>query len=322
MKIPFQSAARLILLSCLCAANLAVHAAPLKDGQEIQLWPDAAPGSEKITTQAYITERSKNPYNPDRIIQGVVKPNLVAFLPEKPNGTVLITAPGGAYLREVLDKEAVEIARLYAQSGITVFVLTYRLPAEGHENGRDVTLQDAQRAVRLVRANAKEWGLDPARIGFMGFSAAGHMASLLGAKFDSTVYKPIDAADKLSARPDYLMLLYPVVSMEAGVSHPDTRKALLGPNPDKAAEDAYSADKHVTKASPPTILILADDDVDVPQENSIRYYQALKRAGVPAELHIFAQGKHGFSVKFTKGLPVAVWPETGLAWIKAMKMMP
>lgn len=320
-----RMARRLASALCFAASALAVptaHAAPLQDGQEMTLWPGAAPGSEKLTRTATITERSKNPYNPDRIIQGVVKPNLIAFLPEKPNGTALIAASGGAYVREVLDKEAAEVARLYTQKGITVFVLTYRLPAEGHDNGRDVTLQDAQRAVRLVRANAKDWGLDAQRIGFMGFSAAGHMAASLGAKFASVVYPPLDAADTLSARPDFLMLLYPVVSMQTGVTHPETQNALLGAAPSPALQDEYSADRFVTKATPPTILILADDDVDVPQENSIRYYQALKRAGVPAELHIFAQGKHGFSVKFTKGLPVAVWPETGLAWIKAMRMVP
>ncbi|TBW32347.1 alpha/beta hydrolase [Siculibacillus lacustris] len=297
-------------------------AAPLTEGQQIPLWPGAAPGSETLTTEARITERSKNPYEPDRIIQGVVKPNLIAYLPAAPNGTTLIVASGGAYLREVLDKEAVEIAKLYAAKGITVFVLTYRLPGEGHANGRDVPLQDAQRAARLVRAHAREWNLDPDRIGFLGFSAAGHMASMLGAKFAAPVYAPVDDADKLSARPDFLMLLYPVVSMEDGITHPDTRTALLGATPDKAAIEAYSSDLHVTKDTPPTLLILADDDQDVPPENAIRYYRALKRAGVPAELHVFAQGKHGFSVKFTKGLPVAVWPETGLAWIKAIKMVP
>lgn len=317
-----RSAAKAAWAGVFLAMSIGAQAAPLKNGDEIQLWPGAAPGSEKLTIHAYITERSKNPYEPDRIIQGVVKPNMIAYVPDKPNGTVLIAAPGGAYLREVLDKEAVEIGRLYAQKGITVFVLTYRLPAEGHENRHDVTLQDAQRAVRVVRAHAQEWGLDAHRIGFMGFSAAGHMAALLGAEFDKPVYKATDAADGLSARPDYLMLLYPVASMEDGITHPDTQKALLGEHPSKALQDEYSAELHVTKNSPPTILILADDDVDVPQENSIRYYQALKRAGVPAELHIFAQGKHGFSVKYTKGLPVAVWPETGLAWMKAMKMLP
>lgn len=323
MKSIYRSLSRFVLtLGIVGMGSAGLQAAPLVEGQEIPLWPGAAPGSEKITTAAYVTERSRNPYSPDRIIQGVVKPNLIAFLPEKPNGTALIAAPGGAYLREVLDKEAVEVARLYAQKGITVFVLTYRLPGEGHENGRDVTLQDAQRAVRLVRSRAKEWGLQENRIGFLGFSAAGHMASLLGAKFAQPVYSPVDAADRLSARPDYLMLLYPVVSMQDGVTHPDTKKALLGANPGRELEEQYSPDRHVTKDSPPTLLILADDDADVPSENSIRYYQALKRAGVPAEMHIFAQGKHGFAVKFTKGLPVSVWPETGLAWIQAMKMMP
>jgi acetyl esterase/lipase len=319
---PWIRAMRHASLVCLSVASLSLQAAPLKDGQQINLWQGAAPGSEKLTGTATIVERSPNPYNPDRIIQHVVQPNLIAFVPDKPNGTALIAAPGGAYLREVLDKEAVEIARVYAQQGITVFVLTYRLPAEGHDNGRDVTLQDAQRAVRLVRANASEWGLRSDRIGFMGFSAAGHMAALLGAKFDTSVYAPRDAADALSARPDFLMLMYPVVSMEDGITHPDTKKALLGDHPDAATVHAYSADKQVTRASPPTLLILADDDADVPTENAVRYYQALKRAGVPAELHIFAQGKHGFSIKFTKGLPVAVWPETGMAWMRAMKMVP
>ena len=296
-------------------------AAPLKAGEEIPLWPGAAPGSEKVTIEETIIERSRNPIQPDRIVQKVTRPGMIVVLPDKPNGASMIVASGGAYQRAVLDKEGNEIAAICASEGITVFWLKYRLPGEGHENRSDVPLQDAQRAIRLVRANASEWGLDPNRIGVLGFSAAGHMMSMAGTMFERKVYEPVDAADSLSARPDYLMLLYPVISMEDGVTHPDTQKALLGDSPDEQTIREYSTDRHVPKNAPPTLLILADDDVDVVPENSIRFYRALKKQGVPAEMHIYAQGKHGFSVKFTRGLPVAAWPVVTREWMKAMGMV-
>jgi acetyl esterase/lipase len=294
-----------------------VAAAALADGQVIPLWPGPAPGSARVTREEKIEDRSQDPAHPDRVVTGITKPTLTAFVPAKPNGSALIVASGGGYQREVIDKEGIEVARVFAPKGTTVFLLKYRLPDEGHENGRDVPLQDGQRAVRVVRVNAGRWGIDPARIGVMGFSAGGHLAAFLGARFAAKVADPVDEIDRASARPDFLILMYPVVSMEDGFAHGGSKRALLGTSPGKDLVAAYSADQQVGKTAPRTLLVLADDDAAVLPENSIRYYQALKRAGVPAELHILAQGGHGFGIRKAAGLPVGNWPNLVWTWMLA-----
>ncbi|MDR3411023.1 MAG: alpha/beta hydrolase [Formivibrio sp.] len=305
------------LIGGLLAAGLAC-AAPLKTRDVIDLWPGAiGPGSENSPAKLTITERSKVAFWPDRIVTGITKPNLTAFVPDKPNGTVVIAAPGGAYSRIVLDKEAAEMARWLNPYGVTVLLMQYRLPAEGHVNGRDVPLEDAQRAVRLVRQNAKEWGLDPNKIGFLGASAAGHMGASLGAQFSKKVYEPVDAADKLSARPDFLILLYPVVSMEDKLTHMESRTNLLGKDPSPELIKEYSPDQHVTKDSPPTFIVLAENDSQVPPANGIAYYNALKKVGVPAELNVFKEGDHGFGIRDARQLPVSNWPNLAAAWLKS-----
>ncbi len=313
-------AGALVLLSLPCASAQAAR--PLVDRQEILLWPATPPGSDGVKLEEKTQERSKDPANPDRAVTGVTKPSLTAFVPARPNGAALIVASGGGYERQVIDKEGMEVARAFVPRGVTVFLLKYRLPAEGHENGRDVPLQDAQRSVRLVRANAAKWGIDPARIGVMGFSAGGHLAAYVGARFMTKVYDPTDEIDRMtSPRPDYVILLYAVVSMDDGVTHAGSKRALIGPTPSKAAVAAYSADLHVGVQTPRTLLVLADDDTAVPPENSIRYYQALKRAGVPAEMHVFARGGHGFGIKKAAGLPVGDWPKLALDWMATGGLM-
>jgi acetyl esterase/lipase len=309
----------LMLIGVILTAAPAAASASLADGQEILLWPGPAPGSAKVTREEKIEERSRDPAHPDRAVTGITRPALTAFVPAKPNGSALIVASGGGYQREVIDKEGIEVARSFAPRGTTVFLLKYRLPDEGHDNGRDVPLQDGQRAVRLVRTNARRWNIDPGRIGVMGFSAGGHLAAYLGARFAAKVADPVDEIDRASARPDFLILMYPVVSMEDGLAHGGSRRALLGSSPGKDLVSAYSADRQVDKTAPRTLLVLADDDTAVLPENSIRYYQALKRAGVPAELHIFAQGGHGFGVgkAAAAGLPVGNWPNLAWAWMLA-----
>ena len=296
--------------------------AALRDGQEIALWPGTAPGSDKVTRKETIRERSRDPAVPDRAVSGITRPTLTAFLPPKPNGAALIIASGGGYQHEVLDKEGLEVARAFTPRGLTVFLLKYRLPGEGHQNAADVPLQDGQRAVRVVRANAAAWGIDPARIGVMGFSAGGHLVAQLGARFSAQANAPaVDQIDRGSARPDFLVLLYPVISMEEGVAHAGSKRALLGAHPAPEQVAAYSPDRHVSKDAPPTLLLLADDDTAVLPENSIRYYQALKRAGVPAELHVFARGGHGFGIRKAAGLPVAMWPDLAWDWMASIGML-
>jgi len=315
-RIMHKAGLAVCLLGTMVVASAAL-AAPPKTRDVIELWPaGVGPGWEKSPAQLTVTERSKVAYWPDRIITGITRPNLIAIVPDKPNGTAVIVAPGGAYSRIVLDKEAAEMARWLNPHGVTVLLMQYRLPGEGHVNGPDVPLQDAQRAVRLVRQNAKEWGLDPKKIGFLGGSTAGHMAASLGAEFDKKVYAPVDAADSLSARPDFLLLLYPVIAMEEKTTHLESRTNLLGKEPTPDQIKACSPDLHVTKASPPTFIVFAQDDPVVPPESSMRCANALKAQGVPVSLHSYREGGHGFGIRDARQLPVSQWPNLAASWMK------
>jgi acetyl esterase/lipase len=288
---------------------------------EFPLWSGAAPGSAELAFDEILEERSPDTSAFfDRAITRILKPRIAVFRPERPNGLAVLLAPGGGYQRVVWDKEGVDIAQWLVGLGVTVCVLVYRLPAEGHANGHDVPLQDAQRAMRVMRQHAAEWGIDPQRIGAMGFSAGGHVASSLSTGFDRDVYAPRDAADKLSARPDFAMLAYPVISMDASIAHAGSRQNLLGEQPDAAMLKAYSNDACVTAKTPEAFIFLPDDDAAVPAENSIRYYLALRRAKVKAELHVFRDGGHGFGIRMATG-PVGAWTSLCENWLRANRWL-
>lgn len=240
----------------------------------------------------------------------------MVYRPRQPNGTALLVTPGGGYQRIVLDNEGSALVPSFVdQAGITLFVLRYRLPGEGHPNGADVPLADAQRALRLIRANATRYGIDAQRVGVMGFSAGGHVAASLGTRYAAQVYPAQDAADALSARPDFELLIYPVIDMDSANAHPGSRERLLGSNPDAAQVRAYSPQLHVDARTPPSFLLHAQDDTVVPVRNSLLMHEALLRAGVASELHVFPQGGHGFGTASGTGLTVAAWPQLAQAWI-------
>jgi acetyl esterase/lipase len=294
------------------------HADPLKTSDLIYIWPkQVAPGSEHSPAQQTITESGKSPYFPDRSLTGVTKPTLTAFVPDRPNGTAVIVAPGGGLRRIAIDRESYEMARWLNPYSVTVFILAYRLPAEGHEDGKDVPLQDAQRAVRVVREHATEWSLDPNKIGFLGASAGGYLGAAVGTGFERKVYAPLDHADELSARPDFEILLYPVVSMDEKIAFMPSGTNLIGANPGADLVKDYSPDQNVTKATPPTFITVAEDDPIVNPANSLRYYDALRGASVPAELHVFKEGSHGFGIRDARQLPVSNWPNLAIAWLRA-----
>lgn len=282
------------------------------------LWPNkTAPGSERVAAQEAIIERSADPALPDRIITGVTRPYLIVYRPRRPNGTALLVAPGGGYRRVVLDKEGSALVPAFVDAaGVTLFVLRHRLPGDGHADAREAPLADAQRALRLIRAGAARWRLDPRRIGVIGFSAGGHVAAALGTRFADAVYAPVDAVDRLSARPDFMLLIYPVIDMGAH-AHAGSRTQLLGAAP--AAQDmaAYSLQRRVTADTPPTFLLHAADDDSVPVDNSLLFFDSLRRAGVPAELHVYPHGGHGFGVRGIAGTPLAAWPRLALDWMQA-----
>jgi acetyl esterase/lipase len=293
--------------------------APLPSGlvqprETLDLWPGGAPGAPARPLTETVNERSTDPQIADRAVFGISQPRLAVFRPLRPNGAAILIAPGGGYRWVVIDKEGYELGRWFAERGITAFVLFYRLPGEGWAAGRDVALADAQRALRLIRHGASGYAIDPARIAVMGFSAGGHVCADLATRFATATYAPRDAADALSARPSIAAPIYPVVSMSAPQAHPGSRLLLLGAAPTPELEHAHSPHANVTADTPPCFLLHAADDDVVPVENTLLLHAALRARRVPVELHVFAQGGHGFGLRKAFGKPVGAWPELFLAW--------
>ena len=279
----------------------------------LRLWPDGAPGGERVTVTPRVVERSTDPGFHDRFAQFTTDPLLTVLRPDRPNGASLLLIPGGGYKWAVVDKEGLDCARVFAAAGVTCFVLRYRLPGDGWAAGPDAPLQDAQRALRLVRSQAVAHGLDPARVAVLGASAGGHLAGMLTAREDAT-YVAVDEADAVPHRPDLSILLYPVATMADPHVHAGSRLELLGPSPTAAAIARYSLERMDWTGRPPTFLLHAIDDAAVPVENSLQLLSTLRAAGAPAEAHLFQEGGHGFGIRLIAGRPAAVWPELALAW--------
>ena len=281
----------------------------------LPLWPGTPPGGENVNITVRTVDRTDEPdVFHDRYMDSIGTPLLTVFRPEKPDGSALLLAPGGGYIRVVFDKEGIETARRLNAAGVTVFVLRYRLPAEGWARAADVPLQDAQRAMRIIRANAQRYGIETNRVGVLGFSAGGHVAASLATRHGEKVYEAVDEADKLDARPDFVGLMYPVITMTGG-THSGSRSKLLGPNPTPETIEAYSCDKRVTEETPPTWICLAtNDDAVPPMVNGVAMFQALQAKKIPSELHAFQDGGHGFGIRLAQGKPCSIWPELLLHW--------
>lgn len=285
------------------------QAQPVSEAVEtLVLWPSAPPGAPDPLPQEVVTERAAAHQLRDRIVTHVARPTLTVFRPDRPNGTAVLIVPGGGYQRVALDKEGFETATWLSARGATAFVLRYRLPGNGWRNRTQVPLQDAQRAMRLIRARAKDFAVDAARVGVIGFSAGGHVAAMLSTSSALPTYAPLDEADRLSAKPVVTGLVYPVISMGA-FAHGGSRDELLGPASTPEQLRALSADQQVTAETPPTILFHAQDDTAVPVDNSLLMHAALRRASVLTELHLFAEGGHGFGLRLPIALPASHWPE-------------
>ena len=286
-------------------------------------WPGGeAPGAKNSPVSFSLVERSKDPTLPDRAVTGIRAPEITVYAPERPNGVALLVTPGGSYQRVVLDKEGSDLAAPFNTQGYTLFVMTYRMPADGHTEGANAPLADAQRAMRTLRARAGEWNINPNQIGVMGFSAGGHVAASLETRYDEPVYTPLDAVDKHSARPDFVVLGYPVISMDKAIAHPGSRKALIGDAPNAGQIKRYSPELNVNAQTPPTFIMHAVDDPSVPVDNSLVMFNALRAHKVPTELHLFAEGKHGFGIRGAKGLPAAAWPQLAMRWIASLPSSP
>jgi acetyl esterase/lipase len=261
------------------------------------LWPNGAPGA--VGTE-----------DTDR-------PEMTAFLAKSPNGTAVIVCPGGGYSHLAMEKEGSDIAKWLNSLNISGFVLKYRLGPRYHH---PVMLQDAQRAIRMIRARAISLGLRPDRIGIMGFSAGGHLASTAGTHFDSGDPRASDPIERLGSRPDFLILGYPVISMNSEYTHAGSRTALLGDHPDPKLLDDLSNDQRVTAQTPPTFIFQTNADTTVPAENSVRFYLALRKAGVPAELHIYEQGPHGVGLAPTNAT-LSSWPGRLADWLRGRGLL-
>ena len=246
-------------------------------------------------------------------IRGVPVPEVHVFRAAHPDGSSFLTLPGGGYEFLSVQNEGMDAAERFNAERTSVFVLTYRLPAEGWTNRSLAPLQDAQRAMRLIRSRAAEFRIDPARLGVMGFSAGGHLAADLAVSFDEPVYKPMDGSDELSARPAFAGLIYPVTTMEAG-THGGSRANLLGPSPSAELIAARSPVLHVSPSTPPSFLVAAFDDDTVPIDNSFNWIAACRKAKISVEAHLFAEGGHGFGFHLQAGNPGSRWPDLFALW--------
>jgi acetyl esterase/lipase len=229
-------------------------------------------------------------------VSEITRPTLTVFLPpkEKASGAAVIICPGGGYWINAINHEGIDVAKKFNALGVAAFVLKYRIPNEATMVNKEIgPLQDAQRAVQMVRERAAEWNVNPNRIGIMGFSAGGHLASTAGTHFDKS---HIDNPKGTSLRPDFMVLIYPVISFRDEVGHSGSRNQLIGTNPAKEKIKLYSNELQVNTTTPPTFLVHASNDEAVKSENSIVFYQALIRNKVPAELHIYQSGGHGFGM--------------------------
>jgi acetyl esterase/lipase len=272
----------------------------------LNLWPNSAPGAQPNPKPEIDTTTAR-----DKLIAGrpvirlgnVSTPTLTLYKPSGSNsGAAVVVFPGGSYQILAIDLEGTEVCDWLNSIGVNCVLVKYRVPDSGPYPKSTAALQDAQRAVGIVRLHAAEWHIDPSRIGVLGFSAGGHLAAALSTHFEQRLYTPVDGADQLSCRPDFAIIIYP--GYLALAEHN------FAPNPDI----------HVTDRTPPTFLVQAEDD-PVHVENAIVYFMELKKAGVPAEMHIYTQGGHGYGLRRT-ALPVTTWPTSAEIWLHTIHVLP
>lgn len=255
---------------------------------EMKIYPDKIPNNKPGIENKESTKKEWV-----SITSGVIIPTITIFSPSENNtGIAVLICPGGGYGILASEHEGTDIAKKFAEQGITGVVLKYRLPnEETFDNSLFVPLQDAQQAISLIRKNAKQWNINENKVGVMGFSAGGHLAASLSTHYDTLL---IDS--KRNVRPDFSILIYPVISGEKEITHAGSMQNLLGSKDSKTWRDYFSSEKQVTKLSPPAFLVHASDDNVVPVANSLCYYEALSSAGILSELHIFPKGGHGFGI--------------------------
>lgn len=279
-----------------------------------ELWPEGVPGTPREPGG-----ETSRPSPDGELISGVQRPVLTVWRApaDRANGTAVVICPGGGYQVLAVEKEGSDVARWLNGIGVTAFVLRYRLRGWGHP----APLRDALRAMRLVRSRAAEFGVRPERIGILGFSAGGHLAASASTLYDDPDGRTGAALDAVAARPDFTVLLYPVISFVAACAHRGSRQNLLGPDPEPALVEKLSPERQVNVATPPAFLMHTAEDTTVPLENSVLYYQALRAAGVPAELRVYEQGRHGIGLR-PEHEAGRRWPAACAAWLATLGFLP
>lgn len=289
-------------------------APPWPSQERFALWPGTPPGAPRQLPRPAWTV-SGDPGYRQLWIKGIATPEVNVFRPALPDGSAILAIPGGGYSFIAVQNEGVDVAEFFNAKRTTVFVLSYRLPGEGWANRATVPLQDAQRAMRLIRARAPEFRIDPARLGILGFSAGGHLGADLAVSFDEPVYKAVDAADRQSARPAFAGLIYPVATLGAE-THGGSRDNLLGTDAPAGLVAARSPVLHIGSATPPSFVVAAFDDGTVPVENSLDWIAACRTAKVSVEAHLLAQGGHGFGLHLPSDNPGSRWPDLFALWMR------
>jgi acetyl esterase/lipase len=299
----------------LCALAMVLIVLPdnIAKSQELKmlLWPGL------VDTTGEIIETSDIMW-----VKNVHAPDIRVYLPTKQcaTGQAVLVCPGGGYMGLAYDWEGKDIAKWLNGNGIAAVVLKYRLPSAFHDSLKHAyALEDAQRAMRITRRHAREWNIAPNRIGVIGFSAGGHLAATLGTCYEVQGPHKAEPIDTISARPDFMILMYPVITMSELSTHTGSRKALLGEHPDPAMIRRYSPELLVNDRTPPAFIVHSVDDKVVPVENSLLIFQALRAHNVPMEMHIFPTGGHGFSLATKPGMPHS-WPSLCIEWLKNLQV--
>jgi acetyl esterase/lipase len=285
-----------------------------QEREEILLWPGNPPGGGGVTGP----EKLGNTGAGFGALSNISTPRMRVYRPAKANGAAVVVCGGGGYFRIQLWKESTPIARWLQEKGFTVFELIYRLPNDGWD--ASVPFMDAQRAMKIARTRAAEFGVDPQQIGIMGFSAGGHLAGFTALQPQRALYAGADKYEKVSARPDFSVLLFPVVSLRKPYDTTRTRRELIGETPSAEAENAWSLDTYASADAPPTIIFASSDDKTAPPGHGIMLYEKLNGAGASAELHLFRDGGHGWGL----GRPEQVlsqWPDMFVKWFNSGKIV-
>lgn len=283
--------------------------------ERFPLWPGKPPGAPLRPILPRWTMNNPPPGR-ELWIRGVPSPEVHVYRPPRSDGSALLVLPGGGYEFLSIQNEGLDAAERFNADRTTVFILTYRLPVEGWQNRAAVPLQDAQRAMRLIRSRATDFRIDPSRLGVLGFSAGGHLAADLAVSHSEQVYGKIDEADALSAEPAFVGLIYPVISLDTKTSQGNSSPNLLGPHPPPQTVAARSPALHVSGETPPSFIVAAFDDDLVHIDNSLIWIDACRRAKIRVEAHLFSEGGHGFGLHLPQDSTGSLWPDLFALWIK------